>query len=73
MSRLPTVSRDALAPEDQAVCDRIAAVRTSVRGPFGALIHVPKLADRVAACARPRARDPGDCTRDGRTLSMGSA
>jgi alkylhydroperoxidase family enzyme len=49
MSRLPTVNRDALAPEDQAVWDRIAAVRTSVRGPFGALIHVPKLADRVAA------------------------
>jgi len=53
MSRLPAVSRDALAPEDQAVWDRIAAVRTGVRtgggGPFGVLMHVPALADRVAA------------------------
>jgi len=49
MSRLPAVSRDALSPEDQAVWDRIAAVRTGVRGPFGVLIHVPALADRVAA------------------------
>jgi 4-carboxymuconolactone decarboxylase len=49
MSRLPTINRDALAPNDQAVWDRIAAVRTGVRGPFGALMHVPALADRVAA------------------------
>jgi len=49
MSRLPAVSRDALAPEDQAVWDRIAAVRGGVRGPFGVLIHMPALADRVAA------------------------
>ena len=49
MSRLPAVSRDTLSPEGQAVWDRIAAVRTGVRGPFGVLIHVPALADRVAA------------------------
>ena len=49
MSRLPTINRDALAPNDQAVWDRIAAVRTGVRGPFGVLMHVPALADRVAA------------------------
>jgi len=49
MSRLPLVNRDALAPEDQAVWDRIAAVRTGVRGPFGVLMHLPTLADRVAA------------------------
>ena len=49
MSRLPAISRDALAPEDQAVWDRIAAVRPGVRGPFGVLMHVPALADRVAA------------------------
>lgn len=49
MSRLPPVSRDALSLENQAVWDRIAAVRTGVRGPFGVLIHVPALADRVAA------------------------
>ena len=53
MSRLPAITRDALAPEDQAVWDRIAAVRAGVRagagGPFGVLMHVPALADRVAA------------------------
>jgi 4-carboxymuconolactone decarboxylase len=49
MSRLPAVSREALSPEDQAVWDRIAAVRTGVRGPFGVLMQVPALADRVAA------------------------
>ena len=49
MSRLPAINRDALAPDDQAVWDRIAAVRAGVRGPFGVLMHVPALADRVAA------------------------
>jgi 4-carboxymuconolactone decarboxylase len=49
MSRLPGINREALAPDDQAVWDRIAAVRTGVRGPFGVLMHVPALADRVAA------------------------
>lgn len=49
MSRLPPPDRDALPPEDQAVWDRIAAVRGGVRGPFGVLIHVPQLADRVRA------------------------
>jgi len=49
MNRLPLVNRDALTPDDQAVWDRIAAVRTGVRGPFGVLMHVPALADRVAA------------------------
>ena len=49
MSRLPSINRDALAPDDQAVWDRIATVRTGVRGPFGVLMHVPTLADRVAA------------------------
>jgi 4-carboxymuconolactone decarboxylase len=49
MSRLPNINRDALPPDDQAVWDRIAAVRTGVRGPFGVLMHVPALADRVAA------------------------
>jgi 4-carboxymuconolactone decarboxylase len=49
MSRLLPPDRDSLAPEDQAVWDRIAAVRGGVRGPFGVLMHVPQLADRVRA------------------------
>jgi 4-carboxymuconolactone decarboxylase len=49
MSRLPVPDRNGLPPEDQAVWDRIAAVRGGVRGPFGVLMHVPQLADRVRA------------------------
>jgi 4-carboxymuconolactone decarboxylase len=49
MTRLTPPDRNALAPEDQAVWDRIAAVRSGVRGPFGVLMHVPQLADRVRA------------------------
>jgi 4-carboxymuconolactone decarboxylase len=47
MGRLPAPDRNALSPEDKAVWDRIAAVRGGVRGPFGVLMHVPQLADRV--------------------------
>ena len=49
MSRLPTVTREELDPDAQAVWDRIAAVRGGVRGPYGVLIHVPRLADCVRA------------------------
>ena len=48
MSRLPGVNREALSPEDQAVWDRIAAVRPGMHGPYGVLMYVPSLADRVA-------------------------
>jgi 4-carboxymuconolactone decarboxylase len=49
MTRLPAPDRNGLPPEDQAVWDRIAALRGGVRGPFGVLMHVPQLADRVRA------------------------
>jgi 4-carboxymuconolactone decarboxylase len=49
MARLPPPDRNGLPAEDQAVWDRIAAVRGGVRGPFGVLMHVPQLADRVRA------------------------
>ncbi len=48
MSRLPGVNRESLSPEGQAVWDRIAEVRPGVRGPYGVLMHVPSLAERVA-------------------------
>ncbi len=48
MSRLQGVNREALSPEDQTIWDRIAAVRPGVRGPYGILMHVPGLAERVA-------------------------
>lgn len=50
MSRLPAIDREALGPGDQAIWDKIAAGRSgTVRGPYGALMHVPALAARVAA------------------------
>jgi 4-carboxymuconolactone decarboxylase len=48
MSRLPATSRDKLSTENQAIWDRVMSGR-SAGGPFGALIHVPKLAERIAA------------------------
>src|SRR5262249_55058805 len=49
VARIAAPDRNGLPPEDQAVWDRIAAVRGGVRGPFGVLMHVPQLADRVRA------------------------
>src|SRR3954453_24093294 len=50
MTRIAAVARDALAPQDQAIWDRIATGRNGrVGGPYTALLHVPALADRVAA------------------------
>lgn len=49
MSRLPRVSREELSSEEKEIWDGIAAVRRSVDGPFGILIHAPGLAKRVAA------------------------
>lgn len=48
MSRLPPLEPDKLAPEQRRVYDAIASgPRGGVRGPFLALIHVPKLTDRI--------------------------
>jgi 4-carboxymuconolactone decarboxylase len=48
--RLPAVKRDDLSPENQQLWDRINAGRSSGGGgPYSALIHAPKLADRLSA------------------------
>jgi 4-carboxymuconolactone decarboxylase len=47
--RLPPVDRDSLTPEDQAAWDRVGAERIARQGPYSALAHVPKMAERVAA------------------------
>jgi 4-carboxymuconolactone decarboxylase len=49
MSRLPAVSRDSLAPEGQAVWDRVATSRGGVSGPHSVLIRVPALSEHVRA------------------------
>ena len=49
MARLPDVTREQLQPKDQYVYDEIVASRGGVRGPYGALLHSPGLAARVAA------------------------
>ncbi len=48
MARLANVSRDDLQPDDQHFFDEIVGSRGSVRGPYGVLLHSPKLAARVA-------------------------
>ena len=48
MARLPAVARDQLAAEDHEYFDSIVGTRGSIRGPYGVLLHSPKLAARVA-------------------------
>ena len=49
MSRLPTVKREDLSPEDHHAWDEIARThRGAVAGPFSALIHVPPMGLRVS-------------------------
>lgn len=48
MARLPSLTREQLDPEAQAVWDRVAATRGSVRGPSAFLLHHPVLGDRVS-------------------------
>jgi 4-carboxymuconolactone decarboxylase len=48
MARLDNVTREELNPEDRQYFDEIAGSRGSVRGPYGVLLHSPKLAARVA-------------------------
>ncbi|NQW24078.1 MAG: carboxymuconolactone decarboxylase family protein [SAR202 cluster bacterium] len=48
MARLSAVTRDQLKPEDYEYFDSIVGTRGSIRGPYGVLLHSPKLAARVA-------------------------
>jgi len=48
MARLSAVTRDQLAAEDHEYFDSIVGTRGSIRGPYGVLLHSPKLAARVA-------------------------
>jgi 4-carboxymuconolactone decarboxylase len=49
MARLPVPQRDGLPPEGQQAWDAIAASRGNVVGPFLVLVHLPEVAERVAA------------------------
>ena len=48
MPRISPATREGLAPEDQQYFDAIVGSRGSIRGPYGVLLHSPKLAARVA-------------------------
>ena len=48
MSRLDNITREELKPEDQVFFDEIVGSRGSIRGPYGVLLHSPKVAARVA-------------------------
>ena len=43
----PVAGKDDLAPEYQHVFDQVMQVFGRVRGPFGVLLHSPKLAERL--------------------------
>lgn len=47
MARLPTVTREGLGPDAQAVWDKVVGSRGSVRGPMALLMHHPALAEHV--------------------------
>ena len=48
MSRLPLVKRESLPPKDQTIWDGIQKVRPGMGGPYGILMYIPGLAERVA-------------------------
>ena len=48
MARLPAITRDQLASDEHEYFDSIVGTRGSIRGPYGVLLHSPKLAARVA-------------------------
>lgn len=48
MARIPQITtRDALAPDQQAIFDAIAGPRGGLRGPFTFLLHSPEIAGRA--------------------------
>ena len=49
MPCIPEVSRDQLSAEEQGYYDEIVGSRGGIRGPYGVLLHSPKLAACVAA------------------------
>jgi 4-carboxymuconolactone decarboxylase len=49
LSRLPQLTREQIAPGHLAIWDRIAGTRKGVWGPYQVLMHVPPLAEPVAA------------------------
>ncbi|SVD09212.1 uncharacterized protein METZ01_LOCUS362066 [marine metagenome] len=48
MARLPAITRDQLSADEHEYFDSIVGTRGSIRGPYGVLLHSPKLAARVA-------------------------
>jgi 4-carboxymuconolactone decarboxylase len=48
MTRLPDINRDSMEPEGQRIWDKISTTRGGMSGPYGVLIRVPKLAEKMA-------------------------
>jgi 4-carboxymuconolactone decarboxylase len=49
MSQLPAMGRENLAPENQAIWDRVMSGRGGGAGPYGTLMHVPEMAECFSA------------------------
>ena len=63
MARIPEVTREDMKLEDREVYDEIAESRGSIRGPYGILLHSPRLAQRIAATGA-YVRFEGDLPKD---------
>ena len=49
MPRIPSVTREDLSSDDQAYYDQIVEKRGRAAGPYGVMLHSPKLAGRMGA------------------------
>lgn len=49
MSRIPSMNRDQLSTENQAIWDRVMSGRTGGSGPYGILIYAPAMAEHFSA------------------------
>ena len=63
MARIPEVTREDMKLEGREVYDEIAESRGSIRGPYGVLLHSPRLAQRIAATGA-YVRFEGDLPKD---------
>jgi len=49
MSQLPAITREQLAPENQAIWDSVMKGRSGGAGPYGTLMHAPEMAECYSA------------------------
>lgn len=73
MGRLPAMSRDKLSAENQAIWDRVMSGRTGGSGPYGILMHAPKMAEHFSAVENYFRHDGMLDTKDKELVILASA